>query len=105
MSEQEIRNRIAEMRKSPRSALNNKRYWSKADTDSLKNQFIMGIGISEIAVDLERTERTVLERCHKLGLYGSMNGKRPKELVCLCKDCSFFEKPDKCHKPKEDANV
>ena len=44
-------------------------YWSDVDIDYLKENFNSGTGISQIAVELQRSELAVIQEIEKLDLY------------------------------------
>lgn len=72
-------------------------YWSKADIQLLKQLYYGGIGLSEIALQLGRSEVAVCQQLMKMGLLsaqGKPRIRRPKEPrpqcfcpVCLVNDC------------------
>ncbi len=70
-------------------------YWNHEAIKELKQQFIDGIGISVIALRLNRTERAVVQQLSKLGLMDAQSkhreriSKPPKELRCLCMECGL----------------
>ena len=96
MSDKEKRDKIIQMRNNPKSVENNKRYWSKDEIESLTTMFNRGCGFSDIALELERTERTVMERCNKLKLFGEQNEKHFRMKTCLCKKCLLVDSPNEC---------
>lgn len=70
-------------------------YWSEDEKEQLKEMFFDGIGITEIAIRLQRTEPAVIQQIEKMDLYGrkshpirarkcSLSSKAP---ACLCDDC------------------
>lgn len=44
-------------------------YWSEEDRDRLKQMFEEGVGISEIAIRLQRTEPAVFQQSEKMDLF------------------------------------
>ena len=64
-------------------------YWTDDEKNRLRILFDSGVGITEIALELGRTEPAVYQQIEKLDLYGrkqnplrQRNGKKPPE--CLC---------------------
>ena len=67
-------------------------YWTDDEKNRLRILFDSGAGITEIALELGRTEPAVYQQIEKLDLYGrkqnpqrQRNGKKPPE--CLCDRC------------------
>ena len=44
-------------------------YWEEDEKEKLKHLFYSGVGISEIAVELQRTEPAVFQQIEKMDLY------------------------------------
>lgn len=44
-------------------------YWSSEDEENLKTMFATGIGVSQIAIELQRSELAVMQEIEKLDLY------------------------------------
>lgn len=67
-------------------------YWTEYEKEKLKNRFHEGAGITEIAIEMQRTEPAVIQQIEKMDLYQRkenptrlrFSGKEPH---CLCKDC------------------
>ena len=66
-------------------------YWSDEEKRQLRILFEQGIGISEMAVRLQRSERAIYQQIEKMDLYGrKANPKRnqkQKAPSCLCSRC------------------
>jgi hypothetical protein len=67
-------------------------YWTDAEKRDLEQMFFEGIGISEIAVQLQRTEPAIWQQIEKMDLYGRQ--QRPQRIPravqkpeCLCRNC------------------
>lgn len=67
-------------------------YWTDDEKNRLRILFDSGVGITEIALELGRTEPAVYQQIEKLDLYGrkqnpqrQRNDKKPPE--CLCGRC------------------
>lgn len=80
--------------------------WRDDEKRKVKIMFEEGYGISEIAIDVGRTEPAVMQQIEKMDLYQrSLNPKRhkslPKAPVCLCDSCSLD--PSAC--PRYEAHI
>ena len=70
-------------------------YWSREAIEEMKQEFADGIGISVIALRLNRTERAVIQQLSKLGLLDAQSKHRermsrvPKKMRCLCIECGL----------------
>ena len=67
-------------------------YWTDDEKNRLRILFDSGVGITEIALELGRTEPAVYQQIEKMDLYGrkqkpqrQRNGKKPPD--CLCGRC------------------
>lgn len=81
-------------------------FWRDDEKLKVKMMFEEGYGISEIAIDVGRTEPAVMQQIEKMDLYQrAQNPKRhrapPKAPVCLCSTCSLS--PSLC--PRCEARV
>lgn len=85
-------------------------YWSEEDRKKLIDAFHHGIGVSEIAVLLKRSEPAVMQQMIREGLMQSETKKRNrsgnKRSKCLCPKCECREVCGKvmrtnCPKSKE----
>lgn len=76
-------------------------YWSDEERERLKEMFDAGIGISEIAIRLQRTEPAVFQQIEKMDLYQRKNRPRRRkgtDRVCIC-HCPACE-VDECLCPR-----
>ena len=76
-------------------------YWSEDEKKSLKQKFDDGMGISEIALFLQRTEPAVIQQIEKMDLYGRkanpVRRKYAKEISSPCYLCTApCEDREKC---------
>lgn len=68
-------------------------YWSDDDKLRLKEMFKLGIGISEIAIRLQRTEPAVYQQSEKMDLYNRKNNPKRRKISvsktysCHCPTC------------------
>lgn len=81
-------------------------YWSLEEKERLMEMFYEGIGLSEIAIRLQRTEPAVCQQIEKMDLYGRKDHPRrrrgrmkPHDCLCsicqaddrLCPHCNTYE--------------
>lgn len=78
-------------------------YWSDEDRERLRTMFGQGVGITEIAIRLQRTEPAVFQQIEKLDLYERKDRPRrrksepkpiPAPCECLCSVCEVD--PNSC---------
>ena len=86
-------------------------YWSEDDVYNLKMMFSQGVGISQIAIELQRSELAVMQEIEKLDLYERKEHPRrfrksraPKGFLCYycngeCDNCPVANSND----PKQEA--
>jgi len=93
MTEQEFSTAVRNMRRRTTRMEREGDYWTEDDKELLVRLFDAGIGITEMALQLQRTEPAVQQQIEKMDLYQRKeNPKRQrfhKELPgCLCERCS-----------------
>lgn len=68
-------------------------YWTDDESGKLIYMFRTGVGLTEMALKLQRTEPAVSQQIEKLDLYERKENPRrkffPKEPTCLCKNCKL----------------
>lgn len=69
-------------------------YWSPGEKQQLEHLFLTGVGITEIAVRLQRTEPAVIQQIEKQDLYQRSQYRQrrrsPKDRCgCLCGRCGL----------------
>ena len=66
-------------------------YWNEDEKEKLRQLFEQGVGITEISIQLQRTEPAVCQQIEKLDLYGRrdspMRRRKKKTPSCLCERC------------------
>lgn len=77
-------------------------YWDKAEKEQLVRLFKGDIGITEIAVQLQRTEPAVFQQIEKLDLYNRKGNpirqrKVEKSPECLCGQCQMDQASCPCY--------
>ena len=71
-------------------------YWSSDDRDTLQKMFDDGAGITEMALFFHRSETAIVAQLNTLGMFERSRASRQKESDCLCPNCKFYPKCDKC---------
>lgn len=87
--------KIKEMRINASYSKHNKDFWSKENDKELKKKYNEGYGISEIALEMGRTENSIAKRIKDLKLdVKRYNTKRrePKQKGCICGKCYRYQK-------------
>ena len=69
-------------------------YWEETEKEKLARMFYSGVGISEIAVELQRTEPAVFQQIEKMDLYQRKENPQrrkyaPRQPGCLCRACQL----------------
>ncbi len=62
-------------------------YWTESERHQLKADYEDGIGLSEIAAKLQRTETAVMQQLLQLNLVQKAQRCRSKKAGCLCGQC------------------
>lgn len=67
-------------------------YWDQDEKKRLEDMFDDGVGISEIAIRLQRTEPAVIQQIEKLDLYRRKDHPKRRRMTskacsCLCPSC------------------
>lgn len=67
-------------------------YWDQDEKKRLEDMFDDGVGISEIAIRLQRTEPAVIQQIEKLDLYRRKDHPKRRRMAskacsCLCPSC------------------
>ncbi len=79
-------------------------YWGNDEREKLIALFYAGAGISQIALELQRSEMAVIQQLiagKLLTTPGVTRIRRPKEPRCLCGECRLQEDCANCHVCKE----
>ena len=75
-------------------------YWSPQEVDQLKTAFNEGVGITEMAIRLQRTEPAVIQQIEKLDLYQRKDNPRRRRKTCMNRRVSCSACPvDPCSCP------
>lgn len=96
MSENEYTEIVKNMRTRTTRMEHEGDYWSEEERRKLVALFETGVGITQIAVQLQRTEPAVIQQIEKLDLYRrkekpSRNRSTPKTPTCLCEACTLYK--------------
>lgn len=62
-------------------------YWSESDLDDLRTFFAEGIGTSDIAVYMQRTEVAIYQQLLKLGVLAHQCVPRARRERAVCRGC------------------
>lgn len=76
-------------------------YWNAEERGRLNNLYAAGIGISEIAMELQRSEMAVIQQLIMSNLLttpGKERRRRQKRPHCLCEGCLLNGNCDLCRK-------
>ena len=87
MDQEKYREAVRTVRRSPALLERRGEYWSNEDKEKVDNLFNQGVGITEIAMILQRSESAVMQQIEKQDLY------LRKQYPCRQKNCST---PAKC---------
>ena len=84
-------------------------YWTDYEKKKLKRMFYDGIGITEIAITLQRTERAVSQQIEHMYLY-SRNGyplrqRNHRSCKCKCNNCAMSVSECPQHIPYDERRV
>lgn len=92
MKKKELTNKTIEMRygivKPPRENCN----WRPSEINKLARLYAKGVGISELAILLERSEMGIVQKLDTMGYYDAAKIRRrhfKSERVCLCDKCEL----------------
>jgi hypothetical protein len=65
-------------------------YWTAEERESLAQKFHDGVGITAIALELQRTESAVIQQIEAMDLFGrKKKTSSPKQPRCLCSSCEL----------------
>ena len=85
--------KIRELRNNAAASEHNKAYWSKDNDKKLREMYAEGYGISEMAIEMGRTENSIAKRIKDLKLDAKryrIKEKRQKVSDCLCSACERY---------------
>lgn len=71
-------------------------YWSDDEKDKLKEMFYAGTGITEMALELHRSEMAIVNQLNALSLFRSCRAPKRQKKECLCPGCSHYAE---CNNP------
>ena len=92
MNQDEFREAVINMRRSPALLERRGEYWSNEDKEKVDNLFNQGVGITEIAMILQRSESAIMQQIEKQDLYDrklypTRQRNSPVLSKCLCEVC------------------
>lgn len=92
MDQEKYREAVRTVRHSPALLERRGEYWSNEDKEKVDNLFNQGVGITEIAMILQRSETAIMQQIEKQDLYDrklyptrQRNNSVPSK--CLCEVC------------------
>lgn len=65
-------------------------YWSDEEKNQLRDMFENGIGITEMALMLQRSEMAIVNQLNALGLFRKCRAPKKVKKECLCSQCSHY---------------
>ena len=65
-------------------------YWSDYEKNKLKEMFENGIGITEMALELQRSEMAIVNQLNAMGLFKKCRAPKKAKKECLCPQCSHY---------------
>lgn len=80
-------------------------YWGDDEREKLVDLYHSGVGISQIAWELHRSEMAVVQQLITSKLLtspGAQRSRRPTAPHCLCENCQLCRS---CHRYKEGTNA
>ena len=92
MDQEKYREAVKNMRHSPASLERRGECWSKEDKEKLSEMFYDNVGITEMAVILQRSETAIMQQIEKQDLYDrrlypTRQRNSPVPSKCLCEVC------------------
>ena len=70
-------------------------YWTEEERDQLRRCFDEGMDVTDIAIQLRRSEPAIMQQIEKQDLYGrKTNPRRRKSVKNYCCLCSACQAPD-----------
>lgn len=76
-------------------------FWTEEERCQLRHMFETGVGLSDMCVQLQRTEPAVFQQIEKMDLYHrkdkpTRTRSAPKPLACHCDNCPIYMNPISC---------
>ena len=104
LTKKKIRERVLEMRSGKYLPINENKKWKKKDINLLVNKYVNGIGISELAVILERSEEAINQEITNLRINETAKNHRSRrskasEIKCLCNICKVKDSNGRIYCP------
>lgn len=92
MNQEKYREAVRNMRHSPASLERRGECWSEEDKGKLSEMFFDNVGITEMAVILQRSETAIMQQIEKQDLYGrrlypARQKNCSEQPKCLCDNC------------------
>jgi len=68
----------------------NRGYWKQEEKELLTKMFNEQVGITEMTVYFERTEKAIINQLDKLNLYDRVRASNKPKEGCLCSECARY---------------
>lgn len=80
-----------------------KDYWQESEKALLKEMYLSGYGITELALRFDRSELAIFNQILNMDIIPRSRGTREKKSGCRCPGCSEYGSCDKlrCQSPGE----
>ena len=65
-------------------------YWSEDEKNRLLQMFYDGIGITEMALELQRSEMAIVNQINALNLFKRCRAPKRQKKECLCPQCAHY---------------
>lgn len=92
------REALIDLRNGKSAPVNGNGYWSEHDREKLQKMYEDGTDISEISIDLGRTEVSVYSQLLQMGLFAPQCRQRDRSkkpaVRCLCPNCDCRSCPN-----------
>ena len=86
---------IKAMRERTAPVERSREYWTEEELQELESMFSDGVGITDMALTLHRSELAIFTRIQ--GLYPKVRSPRQAKDCCLCRRCpSYVEETHEC---------
>ena len=99
------RNDVIKLRNS--TAGRSKDFWQDSEKSELKDMYLDGYGITEMALHFGRSEFAIINQIMTMDISPRARAPREKKSECLCHKCAFFHACDKrdCLRGMEDLGI
>lgn len=98
MDSEMLHKEIQKMRQNRTEKSKNREYWSDGEIEKVSGLFYGGVDISEIALEIGRTEKAVFQKINGLKLYEAVNRPQSRSApgICRCNECMLKGRCQNC---------